>query len=156
MVKKPVTPRGPMPDINRDGTPRAKPGKLPRPEDVKSDRIIMRVHSDLLMILDARAKERGLTRSKYLEQLLIGWAKSDPRNWRLDSIGRRIPNLPAPRGLRKMDPLKFADRWQKFATAHTVLFGAPPPSDWFDQDDNYLPDDLNPLASNYTPRREPK
>lgn len=128
--------RGPMPDTNFDGSPRGKPGPEPRPPgDTKSDRIIMRVHPDLLDVIDERAREKDLTRSKYLSQVLVGWANADPRNVRLDAAGRRVEGAPDPRELQKKRTLLFADRWQRYVSAHTAIFGHPPPTIWFDEFD---------------------
>lgn len=98
----------------------------------KGDRIIMRMHSDLLEVLDERADEQGLTRSKYLFLLLAGWANADPRNRRVDRNGVYAENAPDPRDLQRERPMVFAERWQAFVTAHTVVMGSPPPRDWLE------------------------
>lgn len=140
MVKKSETKsgprRGPMPDTNADGSPRGKPGVAADPAAAKSDRIIMRVHPDLLSIIDARAREKDLTRSKYLNQLLVGWSNADPRNPRLDAAGRRVETAPEPLQYQLARPLVFAERWQRFVTAHNAIFGHPPPAGWFEDLDN--------------------
>jgi hypothetical protein len=143
MVKEPKSRRGKMPAINADGSKRGKPGKPARPGEVRSDRLIMRVHPDLLGILSERAREKGLTRSQYVEQILVGWCRLDPRNRRVDMIGKYDPAAPSPEELRSRSSFRFADLWTKFGTVSRLLLGAPPPSEWVD-DGNGPPDDLGP------------
>lgn len=108
----------------------------------KTDRIIMRMHPDLLEVLDARADEQGLTRSKYLFLLLAGWANADPRNKRVDRNGVYVENAPDPRDLQRARPTQFGEKWASFSAAHTVVMGAPPPRDWLEMFD----DENNPHA----------
>jgi hypothetical protein len=134
MVNQWKTVRGPMAPVNKDGSPRAKPGKTPRPDDNKTDRLIMRLHPDMTALLDFRAEEKGLTRSKYVEQLLVGFLASDPRNPRLNAIGKIERSGPSPLMLRADQPHKFAERWQRFVSGYAGIFGAPPPVDWTDEE----------------------
>ena len=145
MVKEPKSRRGKMPSINADGRPRAKPGKPARPGEVRSDRLIMRIHPDLLQVLSIRAREKGLTRSQYIEQILVGWARLDPRNPRVDMIGKFDPAAPSPEELRSRSSFRFADLWTKFGTVSRLLLGAPPPAEWVD-DGNGPVADLGPAA----------
>jgi hypothetical protein len=137
MVNYTKTPRGPMPDVNRDGAPRAKPGKVARPDDVKTDRLIMRLHPDVNALLDFRAAEKGITRSKYVEQLLVGFLGSDPRNPRLNAIGKIDRHGPSPLMIRADTPHKFAERWQRFVSGYSGIFGAPPPIDWNEGEERF-------------------
>lgn len=132
------------PDVNKDGTPRQRPGKKPKPDDVKTDRLVLRVHPDLMSILTERARERGVNRSQYVEKLLIGWARLDPRNPRVDMIGKFDPTAPVPAEVRLRSPLAFADRWQKFASASQLLLGAEPPKEWFEDTEYDRSVDPNP------------
>lgn len=129
MVKQPSK----RPAVNLDGTPRKKPGRVARPTDTKVDRLVLRVHPDLMRILTDRARERGITRSQYVEKLLIGWANLDPRNQRLDMIGKINPAAPLPNDVRLRSPLSFADRWVKFGSASRLLLGAEPPKEWLEE-----------------------
>lgn len=131
-----------MPPINKDGTPRRKPGKPAHPADVKTDRLVLRVHPDLLAILTNRSKERGITRSQYVEKLLIGWSNLDPRNPRLDLIGKVSPTAPVPAALRDTQGREYARRWEKFCDASVLLFGSEPPKEWYEEDDYYAYEDL--------------
>ncbi len=137
MVKEATT-RMPRPALNKDGTPRAKPGKKPRPADVRTDRLVLRVHQDLMEILTERARERGITRSAYVEQLLIGWVRLDPRNRKVDLIGKYDPAASTPAEMRQRSLVKFVERWRRFAEASLLLLGFEPPREWFE--DEELPD----------------
>lgn len=135
--KKPSGPRrGPMPDINADGTPRKRPGLKPKPESAKSDRIIMRVHPDLLTVIDRRAEERGMGRSQYLRNVIVGWSNADPRNPRLGLSGKQIDGAPPPGDMQRHRPHVFAERWQRFVAAHTAVMGYPPPTGWVEELDD--------------------
>ncbi len=126
-----------------------KTGAASAPGDAKTDRIIMRVHPDLLELIDARAREKDLTRSKYLNQVLVGWSNSDPRNPKLDAAGRRIVTATDPRQSQLFKPFSFAERWQRYVAAHNAIFGHPPPASWFDELDSQ---DQYPAAA--TPPKE--
>ncbi|MEH2512234.1 hypothetical protein V1291_003588 [Nitrobacteraceae bacterium AZCC 1564] len=141
--------RGPMPNVDSDGPRRGKRGPEPRPGDAKTDRIIMRVHPDLLEVIDARAREKDLTRSKYLNQVLVGWSNADPRNPRLDAAGRRIETVLDPRQSQLSMSASFVERWQRYVAAHNAIFGHPPPSSWFDE-----LDERDQYASAATPPKE--
>lgn len=120
------------PAVNKDGTLRRKPGPVAAPDDARTDRLALRVHPDLGDILHLRARELGISRSQYVEKLLIGWIRLDPRNRRLDLSGKLDPKAPTPEAVRR-DPLSFAKEWQRFSTANMLLLRAQPPSEWFDE-----------------------
>ena len=132
--------RVPRPPITKSGRPRIPPGKKARPDDVRTERLVLRVHPNLMEILTGRARERGITRSAYVEQLLVGWARLDPRNPKLDLIGKLVAGAQDPNEVRIRSPFNFAERWSKFAAAHTLLLGAPPPNDWVESPDMPLPE----------------
>ena len=75
-------------------TQKRKPGKPPRPGEVRTEKLVMRVHPDLMELLTESAREKGVTRSAYVEQLLVGWVRLDPRNCRVDMIGKYAPDAP--------------------------------------------------------------
>lgn len=119
---------------------RNKPGPSARSdEENRSARITLRAHDDLMRLLTLRADEAGVSRSHYIERLLIRWLVADPRNPALDAMGRIKPATATPYDLRSKDPLKTASRWQQFSTAHELLFGMQPPRDWFEEADSYWP-----------------
>lgn len=127
--------RTPRPPINQNGTPRRKPGKPPRPGDVRTDRLVMRAHPDLMEILTERARERGLTRSAYVEQILVGWVRLDPRNRKVDLIGKYVPDAPTPQEFRLRHGLAWAERWVKFGSVSRALLGVQPPTEWVESED---------------------
>jgi hypothetical protein len=133
MVKNAKT-TGPRPAVNKDGSRRKKPGPTAQPDMAKTERLALRVHPDLIDILTARSRERGISRSQYVEKLLIGWANYDPRNPRLDLNGRAV--VPAP-DARAKSSLGYLKRWQTFARMSQLLLGASPPREWIEPD----PDD---------------
>jgi hypothetical protein len=120
--------------------PRRKPGPAPKDDDeIRATRITIRAHQDLEKLLTLRADEAGVSRSHYIERLLIRWLTADPRNPGLDAMGRIKTGGTTPFDMRHKDPLKMAERWQRFAAAHEVLFSMRPPQDLFEDPDSYWP-----------------
>jgi hypothetical protein len=134
MVKETTT-RRPRPPVNKDGSLRRKPGKQAAPGDIRTERLVLRVHHDLMEVLSERARERGITRSAYVEQLLVGWVRLDPRNRKVDLIGKYDPGAPTPADLRQRSRVGFVERWRRFAEASLLLLGFEPPREWFENDD---------------------
>ena len=90
--------------------------------------------------LSLRASEAGLSRSAYIERLLINWLRADPRNPRLDNMGKLVSSTgPTPFDARTAEPLRVAERWQRFSQAHELIFGQNAPRDWFENGDSYWP-----------------
>jgi hypothetical protein len=137
----------PTPAPKRTG--RQSPRKSVDAGDTRTERLVLRVHPNLMEILTVAAREKGVTRSAYVEQLLIGWVRLDPRNRRVDMIGKFDPSAPAPNDVKLRSPLSYAERWQKFATASQLLLGAPPPSEWFDDGEDVRPDDYRRPPSSF-------
>jgi hypothetical protein len=128
-----------FPRLPKNRKQRRKPGPAQRDDDEKrSERITIRAHDDLMRLLTLRSDEAGVSRSHYIERLLIRWLTADPRNPKLDAMGRIVPG-PTPYDLRAKDPLRTADRWQRFSTAHELLMGMAPPRDWFEDPISYWP-----------------
>ncbi|MDO9441176.1 MAG: hypothetical protein Q7T73_09830 [Beijerinckiaceae bacterium] len=60
------------------------------PGDLRSERLVVRIHPDLMGILVQRSRELGLNRSTFVEKILIGWAvQSEGAD--LDGIGKHVP-----------------------------------------------------------------
>lgn len=122
---------------------RAKPGPRVAEEDVKHERLTLRVHSDLIKILQKRADERNMSRSAYVEELLVAWVQSDPRNPKIDSKGKRVENAPHPFELMNQNSMLFGAKWARFNQLYALLFDqsapakwvAEPQDHWFGQDD---------------------
>ena len=106
-------------------------------------------------LLSWRAAERGVSRSHLVEQILVGMMRADPRNPKMDPVGRIIPDAESPLALRERSPVQLADRWRRFATAHEIVIGAPPSSDWLDDERTYWDGtahaDRGPVEQDETP-----
>lgn len=114
-------------------------GQPPKGDAARSDRLIMRIHPDVLPLLDQKAVEQGLTRSQFVEKLLVGWLRLDPRTPRIDAVGRlevspapsrpgapvRSGSLPRP-AEPSLSPHIFLSRWEKFCTAARLVMGWDP------------------------------
>ncbi|SDJ74207.1 hypothetical protein SAMN05216338_106315 [Bradyrhizobium sp. Rc2d] len=118
------------------GFPKRKPAPA-EPPDGKGNRLTLRMHPDIMEILSARAVERGVSRSHLVEQILVGFMRADPRNPKMDAVGRIVDSAESPLALRERAPLQVAEKWQKFVTAHGIVMGSPPPQDWLDDADTY-------------------
>jgi hypothetical protein len=119
------------------GFPRLKTGPRFNPDTARSDRLFMRIHPDMMELFDLRAEEKGMTRSKYVESILVGFMKSDPRNPKISAVGHIDRTAPLPEAMREENPHRFAERWQRFNTACTAVLGSPPPTDWYDETERY-------------------
>lgn len=144
----------PRSDVVRSHLPRKKPGPTPDPASARSDRLVLRTHPNLMAILTARAEERGISRSQYIEKILIGWCNLDPRNRRLDLNGKLIEGATRPKELREKSPLAYAERWQRFASASDLVLGSSPPREWFDVDDDQYVLDADPNVNIVAPDDE--
>lgn len=116
---------------------KSKPAAPEREDAIRSERLALRAHRDLMRLLSLRASEEGITRSAMIERMLISYLALDPRNPRLDPMGRIVEEDQLPWEARKADVLRAAERWQKFSTVHEVLFGHPAPKRWFEDGDSY-------------------
>jgi len=114
MVKQAKTPR----ILKKTGRPAA------RPEDVRSERTALRIHPDLQHELKVAARDRGMTRSLYCEQILL--AAVNQRLWQrgermLDGIGKYMSDEEMDRAHASVDASHQADYRQR-----TMEYGAPP------------------------------
>ena len=119
----------------------------------------MRVHPDLIPLVDIHAKERGLSRSQFVEAMLIGFLRLDPRAPRLNAFGQREPlpeGTPPPVQVRPgafprpgtpPNPHLFLRRWDDFRKASELVTGYVPPDTLIDDyvqggpiEDNEPPD----------------
>lgn len=95
----------PLPPVKNTGTPtrpvREGGEQAPRagyrvgrkagdPNDVRSSRIVQRVHPHLVEVVDELAREEGLTRSLFIERILIK-ALNKEHGAHLDMVGRWQP-----------------------------------------------------------------
>ncbi|WP_284424124.1 hypothetical protein [Bradyrhizobium sp. SSBR45G] len=102
------------------------------------------MHPHLVYILDARAKEANLSRSAYLERVIIGWVQADPRNPRIDSRGMFIPGAQSPRRYQETQASAFGAKFKTFSDAHEVILGTPAPQRWIEEPDRYMPAEYEP------------
>jgi hypothetical protein len=119
----------------------AAPITVPGP-GIRSERLTMRVHPHLMHILDMRAAERNLSRSAYIESILIAWTAADPRNPKIDSGGKLVDGAPTPIEQMNKNSLAFGAKWAKFNQAYAILFGQSAPSQWVEEpEDHWFGDD---------------
>lgn len=110
MVKKKQ--KGALDDLRRAvaaGTEADIKQKLGRPfadpNDVRNMRLAQRVHPHMMSVLDQRAREYGLSRSQFIERILVDYLNSHERA-QLDAIGRWVPNAKWTRSMaRRVDQL---------------------------------------------------
>jgi hypothetical protein len=129
-------------------TPAPKPGRLPRPkrgrpptgEDARDHRLMMRVHHGLVDLIDIRASERGESRSRFIERLLIAYLNADPRNPEIDASGRLMGDGAAIS--RTGDPVKFGAAWGRWSTINENIFDWKPGDKLRDEDPSSLTERL--------------
>jgi hypothetical protein len=81
-----------------------------------------------------------MSRSAYVEDVILGWVNADPRNPRVDSIGKFDPKAKSPADAQRENNFRFAERWARFAQVSEMLLGLPPKTAWRDQDpEDYWP-----------------
>jgi hypothetical protein len=114
-------------------------GQPPKGDRVKSGRLLMRVHPDLLPLIDVHARERAMTRSQFVEQMLVGFLRLDPRAPRITAFGQLEPlpeGTPAPVQTRPFafprpatppNAHLFLRRWDDFRKASELVTGYVPP-----------------------------
>lgn len=97
MVKKPLPPKDPPPG--------RRTGRIPLPAgDLRSERLVQRIHPDLMSAIMQRAREAGFSRSLYVERILIQFMNS-MEGAELDAIGKRRPPGQAAIFGQKLDQL---------------------------------------------------
>lgn len=110
MVKKKQ--KGALDDLRRAvaaGTEAEIKKKLGRPfadpGDVRTLRLEQRVHPHMMSVLDQRSREYGLSRSQFIERILVDYLNSHERA-QLDAIGRWVRNDKWTRSMaRRVDQL---------------------------------------------------
>jgi hypothetical protein len=110
-----------VPQKEKDSRPRDRMGR-PKvdPKNLRSYRLVMRVNPDLADALSMLADEVSISRSLFIERVLISFVNQDPR-FRLAQNGRRIPdNAQQPAGAGSFADL--GQRWRRWsALRHDVL-----------------------------------
>ena len=101
--------------------PRGREGgrKAGNPADVRSERIVMRVHPDLVDALTERGKVYGVSRSQFIERILISYLNLQADQRPLDFTGRYVRTT-AQAKLMKQKP---GDAWAAFGKRNMELLG---------------------------------
>ena len=134
MVKKP-SPKSA--EFRKPPLPRKRPGpKPPSPEDARDFRYMMRLHPDLIELLDIQAAERGETRTRFIEKILVGFLRADPRNPRTDAAGRIQADAGASLSAVN-DPIKFGTAWALMQSLNQAILNASIPDDWATAEGGY-------------------
>jgi hypothetical protein len=94
------------------------------PAEIRSERTALRMHPDLQTELSVAAREKGITRSLLIEQILL--AAINQRLWQrgermLDGIGKYLSDAEMERAHAAVDASHQADFRQR-----TMDYGAPP------------------------------
>jgi hypothetical protein len=92
------------------------------PNARRSYRYVMRMHPDLADALNALADESGLSRSLFVERVLISFVNQDPRT-ALDHIGRRVRHDTPTGGPPRGSLASFGRQWQRWAALRHEVFG---------------------------------
>jgi hypothetical protein len=89
-------------------------GGRPRrdPETLRTDRLVIRIHPDLMSHLSELAKKNGLTRSMLVERALVSFVNLSTGQAILDSMGRELKGPPAA-GDPLGTPASFDQVWRR-------------------------------------------
>jgi hypothetical protein len=136
MVKNPLRRPDPLPRPKRDRK-KATRAISPVVDELRTGRLMMRVHDDLLRLLDVRARERGESRSRYIEKLLLAFLEADPRNPPLDPVGR-IDGDAKPPISKTGEALKFGERWARYSDLNLQLLRYRVPDKFLDDEWGYV------------------
>jgi hypothetical protein len=135
MVKNSIMRRpDPLPRTKRDrrAPTRAKGGG----DEVREARLVMRVHQDLIDMLDIRSRERGESRSRFIERLMVAFLAADPRNPKLDPWGRILTD--GPPVSKAGDPVRFGAAWSRWTALNENLLGTRIPDSWLDEEAGFV------------------
>lgn len=80
------------------------------PLDVRTKRLAQRIHPHLMSVLDQRSREYGITRSQFIERILVDYCNAY-EGGQLDPIGRWMPRKEwNPRLARRLDTLPVSEK----------------------------------------------
>jgi hypothetical protein len=131
MVKK-ATPKKKI-EKNVGGRPPADP------ETLRSERLVLRVHPDLMATLTERADEQRMTRSRFVEEILLGVLALDPRNPRFDKHGRINPQAKTAAQRQLTNPIAYLNQIAAYSGLNASIFPQVPqrmPPGWTPDDDD--------------------
>jgi hypothetical protein len=105
----------------KDTEPDSRRGRRPGdPAAKRSDRLVVRVHPDLVDALNLSADEAGISRSLFIEKILVSYVRQDPRFADLDHMGRRrATHVQA----TETSMRAFEQRWNRFAGIRRAVIG---------------------------------
>jgi hypothetical protein len=89
------------------------------PEDVRTERLVVRMHPDMFSVLTEKAKFYGVSRSQYVERILIGYLNMQADIKPLDNMGRHIKDP----GLAKTAQMGPGEAWAAFGRRNMRLLG---------------------------------
>ena len=137
MVKESKTHRPgslPMPKRDRKAPTRQKGGVSA--EGLREGRLVMRVQQSLNDLIDIRARERGESRSRFIERLLVAFLQADPRNPKIDPWGRILTD--GPPISKAGEPARFGAAWARWVTLNDSLLGFRVPDAWMDEESDFV------------------
>lgn len=92
---------------NLGGRPRRDPNTL------RTDRLVIRVHPDLMTWLGRLSAENGITRSMLVERTLVSFVNLSQPQPILDYMGRELKSEPPPQSRPLGTPESFRSIWQR-------------------------------------------
>jgi hypothetical protein len=94
--------------------------KMP-PEEVRSDRLVLRAHPDLMDALSLRAKGYGVSRSQLIERILITYLNmQDDQKPALDMSGRYLTDEGQARWMKQTVGERL---WSRFGSKNKAVIG---------------------------------
>jgi hypothetical protein len=113
MVSKTTSTEKPKPRGRSGGR---KPGN---PADVKTTRIVMRSHPDLVEAIAQRAKTYGVSRTELIERIMISYLNLQADQKPLDWSGRYVTSPEQANWAR----MSIGDQWAAFGRRNQAIFG---------------------------------
>jgi hypothetical protein len=92
------------------------------PATHRSGRLVLRVHPDFMATLTLRADEQRMTRSRFVEEILMGVLALDPRNPRFDKFGRIDPKAATAQQRQLNNPISYLNQIAAFSGLNASVF----------------------------------
>ena len=101
--------------------PRGREGgrKAANPDDIRSERLVLRAHPDLVDALTERGKIYGVSRSQFIERILITYLNLQQDQRPLDLTGRYVKSAAAAKIMRE----RPGDAWKAFGARNLKMLG---------------------------------
>ena len=95
-------------------------GRRPGPiEDVRTERLVVRMHPDLFGVLTEKGKLYGVSRSQYVERILISYLNMQAGQATIDWTGRFAKDV----GTIKVMRQSPAEQWAAFGRRNQAILG---------------------------------